>query len=145
MEPLHIADDVELHVVFLEFQEILAQVTLHELHDVRHFFIRALPIFRRKGIDRQDLDAQVVGSDDDALERIGTGAMAVTAGQALALGPAAIAVHDDGYVAGNVVRIQHGFGHGACCFLLFAKKVNHAVRLHFAGLPLRIRSSPGCR
>lgn len=85
MEPLHIADDVELHVVFLEFQEILAQVTLHEIHDVRHFFIRALPIFRRKGIDRQDLDAQVVGSDDDALERIGTGAMAVTAGRPLRL------------------------------------------------------------
>src|SRR3546814_14602722 len=79
----------------------------HQPHQVADLLFGALPVFRRKGIERHRLDAEVAGGAHDRPHRFHPRAMAGDARQVALLRPAAVAVHDDGDMARAVMSLGH--------------------------------------
>ena len=83
-------DVIALHSVH-GFQQILLQ----KRHDSGDLCLRALPVFRGKGVDRQVLDADVLAVGGDPAEGLRPRLMSRGAWQPPLGGPAAIAVHNN--------------------------------------------------
>ena len=104
-----VAKKAEFYPVLFHVPQRLFQIPAQQLHDSRHFFRRALPVLRGKGVHRQVFHAQgaaVVGDPPEGFRACGvTGG----AGQTPLLCPAAVAVHDDGNMPGRgrVLRKCH--------------------------------------
>ena len=96
-----VAEEAEADVVLLHIRQSFLQIAAQQTHDAGHLLSAALPVFRGEGVDRQVLDAQGAAVIGDFAEGFRTGGMAGGPGQAPVLGPAAIAVHDDGNVPGR--------------------------------------------
>src|SRR6185312_233120 len=66
---------------------------------IGNFLVAPLPVFRREGVERQDLDAIVDRRLHRPADRLGAGLVPGDARQAAFGRPAAVAVHDDGDVS----------------------------------------------
>ena len=75
-----------------------------QAHQRAHFILRAGPILRGEGVNRQRFYAPIVAGADDAAQRLGAGAVTHRARQAAPLGPAAVSIHDDGHMARQAGR-----------------------------------------
>src|SRR3546814_4912145 len=69
-------------------------------HQVADLIGGAFPVFAGKGVERQHLYAEVGRGLHDAAHRLHTPAMTHDARQETPLRPAAVAIHDDGDMAG---------------------------------------------
>jgi len=66
----------------------------------------AAPVFEREGIEREARELEARARFDDFAGGFYSGAMAGYAGEMAALGPAAVAVHDDGEMLGQLLEIN---------------------------------------
>src|SRR5260370_7786816 len=62
----------------------------------------ARPVLRRKRVDREHLHAELLARIEHTFDGSDPGAVAEAGGVAAAAGPAAVAVHDDPHVPGNL-------------------------------------------
>ena len=62
----------------------------------------AFPVFGGEGVEGEVADAAVTGGLDDGADGLDAAAMALDAGEPAFLGPAAVAIHDDGDVGGRL-------------------------------------------
>src|SRR4051812_28117965 len=69
------------------------------MHERKHFRFRALPVLGGEGVERQILDAQIAAAFDALAHRFRALLVAFDPRQPAVLGPAAVAVHDDSYMA----------------------------------------------
>src|SRR5690606_14921157 len=102
-----VADDLEPHVIGGKFIEIAQDEALHQPHEVADFLFGAFPVFRGKGVESERLKAEVARRAHDLAYRLHACAVAGDARQVALLGPAAVAIHDDGDVAGTRIRCRH--------------------------------------
>jgi hypothetical protein len=71
---------MEAHPLGVEFIQFLIKDAGKDLHQPAHFTFRPAPIFRREGIDGQNLDAKFNASIDDAAQVFCPCAVACLAG-----------------------------------------------------------------
>ena len=57
------------------------QKTLEQVHQCKNFALRALPVFRRKGIEGEELDPQIAAAFDAGAHRVGAFLVAFDPGQ----------------------------------------------------------------
>ena len=107
-QPFTGSHEADAHIVLIEFLQFTGEILAQQVHDEPDFRHRPFPVFRRKGIDAEDFDAQMVGKLHDPPQGTGTGCMAEGPGLSLGSGPPAVPIHDDGYMAGNQIRLKHG-------------------------------------
>ena len=98
----NVADRPQTDAVLDEHFRLAAQEMLEQPHERRNFVRRALQIFSRKGVERQVADAQLARRVNDGAHRLHTPAMTLDAREPALLRPAAVAVHDDGDMVGNI-------------------------------------------
>ena len=67
---------------------------------------RTLPVLDGEGVQRQHVDAEPRRRLDDVADGIDAGAMAFDTRQMPLCGPAAVAVHDDGDMRGQMVEVH---------------------------------------
>ena len=79
-----------------------------QLHQRLHLVIRAAPVFAGEREQGQRRDGQFQAAVDGAVDRACAGAVADHARAATAFGPAAVAVHDDGNVPGQLPGVESG-------------------------------------
>src|ERR671913_2170596 len=79
-----------------------------EAHEETHLVGAALPVLGREGVGRQVPHAHFDGTGDDVEQRGLTGLVALGPRQTPRVGPAAVAVHDDGDVARHPVEGDGG-------------------------------------
>ena len=104
-----ITEEAETDAVLLHVLQDFLHVPTQQLHNAAHFFLAALPVLGGESIDRQILDAQGAAVIGDLAEGLTAGSVTGGAGQAAILGPAAIAVHDDGNMLGRRQRRRRLF------------------------------------
>ena len=105
LECTHVAD---LHVVTVQLGRLGVDALGEQPHQTEDFVGGAAPVLGREGIERQDLDADVIAGNGDATHVFGAGVMAGQARQPAPVRPAAVTVHDDAYVRGNRFRQRVG-------------------------------------
>ena len=97
-----VADDAQAHVVVHE--EFLLERGEDERHECGHLVGRAVPVFGRERVEGEELHAQVGAGRGDFLHGHDALLVAHAAVHSARLRPTAVAVHDDGDVAGYVER-----------------------------------------
>jgi hypothetical protein len=94
-----VADDADANAVAGELGEVLRDGDEDQAHQAGDLFARPLPVLGREREHGQVLDAAIGAGVDGAHERIDALLVAEEARHVPLLGPAAVAVHDDGDVA----------------------------------------------
>ena len=94
-----VADDADAHAVAGELGEVLRDRDEHQAHQAGDLLARPLPVLGREREHGQVLDAAVGAGVHRAHERVDALLVAEEARHVPLLGPAAVAVHDDGDVA----------------------------------------------
>ena len=89
-----------------DFLDFGLQVLGQEAHEGLYFPLGTLPVLPGKGVQGQDRDAYFPTGSDGLANGFHPGLVPGYAGQGTLLGPAAVAVHDDGNVSGQVFRIE---------------------------------------
>ena len=100
------ADDLEPEVVLDEEPVVPDQVLPEEPPEPADLVAGPFPVLAREGEEGQDVDAEAGRGLDDLPDRRGAGLVALDPGQPPLPGPAAVAVHDHGDVAGQAVGID---------------------------------------
>ena len=100
-EAVQLPKDLHADVVLLHGADGLIQILGQQLHDGAHFLLRPLPVLGGEGVDRQVLHADVLAVGGDFAEILRPHHVSRGAGQAAALGPAAVAIQYDGNMAGK--------------------------------------------
>ena len=95
------AHDAEADLVLVEEGLLAGEVGDEEAHEGLDLVLGALPVLDGEGVEREVADAGVAAVAEDAADGLAAGAVALGAGEAAGLRPAAVAVHDDGDVAGG--------------------------------------------
>ena len=103
--PAAIADDAHAAVALHQLVHIAAEIGAEQSHQGAHFGLGPLPVFRRKGEQGEILKFHVAGGAHRLAHRAHAGIMTGLARQMPFLRPAAIAVHDDGDMAGKMGRM----------------------------------------
>src|SRR5579862_7187681 len=93
------AQKTHADVVFLDERHLLADVFTEQLHEKLDFGFGAAPVFHGEGVKSQRFNLHTGAGFDGAARGFRAFAVAGDAGEMAALGPAAVAVHDHGYVA----------------------------------------------
>src|SRR5690606_38817324 len=104
-------DEAHPHPAPGELVHLALQGAHEQLHQRADFVFRAAPVLAGKGEQAQCPDATLEAEVDADVDSPRAGAVADGAWPAAALGPAAVAVHDDGQVAGQAGG-GVGYGHG---------------------------------
>jgi hypothetical protein len=78
-------------------------VDMKELHQGRDFRLGTPPVLGREGIKSQNLHTETPTGFHRGTDRLRTGAVALNTGEVSFLGPASVAVHDYGYMRGDLV------------------------------------------
>ena len=96
------ADRLEPNIFFHQLRRFLLQETFEQPHQREDFGLRPLPVFGRKGVEREVLDLQARRS----LRRMRAPlrrpvSCPLIRGKPRVLRPATVAIHDDGDVARN--------------------------------------------
>ena len=100
------ADRLQPNVFFHQLRRLFLQETLEQVHQCENFALRALPVFRGKGIESEELDPQIAAAFDAGAHRVGAFLVALDPGQSALLRPAAVAIHDDGDVPRDRFRAK---------------------------------------
>src|SRR5439155_9914440 len=95
------ADDAKPDPLPVERIQLTANVETQQAHQIADLVFGPSPILRRKGIKGQALHPGLACGAQRPARSFGAFAMAGNPRQSPALRPAAVAVHDDGDVAGN--------------------------------------------
>src|SRR5215831_4877093 len=104
---MNAADEVQPDVVALHQADLVFQVSVQQLHQEFDLGMRAAQkIFRRESIERKRRQVDAGGRLHHVTDGLHALAVPGDARQMAALGPAAVAVHDDGYVFGELSRVQ---------------------------------------
>src|SRR5690606_13780247 len=106
LQRLVIADYFQPDVILNKFREVAADESPHQPHQIRNLVFRPLPVLRRERIERQTLQTERPEPTHEAAHRLYPFAMTHRAGEEALLGPAAIAVHDNGHVPCAVTSID---------------------------------------
>jgi hypothetical protein len=101
-QPLDASDGPQLHVVLVELFALSEHVRVEERHERDDLVARTTPVLLGERVDRQNLDAEVVGAADDPAHGVDALPVAEDARAAALLGPPPVAVHDDGDVVGKL-------------------------------------------
>ncbi len=96
-----VAEDLHLDVVALHRVDGLVEIFPQQTHDRFDLVLGALPVLGGEGVDREVLHADVPAVGRDLAEVFRAHGVARRAGQAAALGPAAVAVENDRDMAGR--------------------------------------------
>ena len=83
----------------MDVLELFAQVLLEESHKRFDLEWWTLPVFDREGVEGEDIYAQTRACLDCRAHGLNTGAMAGDSRKMTALRPAAVTVHDHGYMS----------------------------------------------
>ena len=78
-----------------EIGELAVDRLAQDLHQLRHLVGWSRPVLRRERVERERREAEIDGGLDGATDGPGPLPVARFDGQAVAFGPAAVAVHDD--------------------------------------------------
>ena len=100
------AEEAHADIVFLEERHFLANVFAEELHEKFDFGFGAAPVFNGEGVEREGFDVQPGAGFDGGAGGIRAGTVTGDAREMTLLGPAAVAVHDDGDVAREAGEIK---------------------------------------
>ena len=103
-----VPEELHLHPVPLHLADGLQQILFQQTHDGGDLLRRALPVLGGEGIHGEIVQTDLLAIGGDAAEGLCPGGVTGGAGQPPALGPPAVAVHDDGDVPGQVVKIYLG-------------------------------------
>ena len=95
------ADRLQPDVFLHQLRRLFLQEALEQMHQRENFALRALPVFRGKCVEGQELDLQFAATFDAGAHRVGALLVALDSRQSAVLRPAAVAVHDDRDVARN--------------------------------------------
>ena len=104
---LPVADYLEPDVIGDEFGQVRFDELAHQVHQVVDLFFRTLPVLAAEGVERQTLDRGVLQAAHELAHRLHALPVAHHPRQVLALRPAAVAIHDDGDVAGGLFGRGH--------------------------------------
>ena len=107
-QAVNLADGFEADIVAVQFADFRFEEPRQVLHEGIDFLFGAVPVFDGKGVKCQIFNSRLAGGADDGADGFDAVAMAFDAGQMALLGPAPVAVHDNGHVGGD-----GGFGLGA--------------------------------
>ena len=91
---------------FVQAPQLTLEEEGEEAHQAAHFVRRAVPVLCREGVEGEVLDAVVREPLNYATDVLRARAVAGETGPAAAAGPAAVAIHDDGYVLGHARKWQ---------------------------------------
>ena len=107
------AQDADLDALAGQLVEVTVHIVLQQPHDLGDLAGRPAPILRREGIEGEPADAQVGGRLHNPANRLHALGVAQFARQPPALGPSAIAIHDDRHVQWRVLggRLCGSGGH----------------------------------
>ena len=98
---VQVAQHPDRHALLPKLGGLPRDVFLQQLHQGFDLAGRTLPVLLAEGEERQNPYAGLQTALDHLADRFHPGMMAQRTGQRASLGPAAIAIHDDGDVAGN--------------------------------------------
>ena len=93
-------------VVLLALGALGDEVVAVELHEEVDLGSGALPVFRTEAVEGEGVEAQAGAMGDHSPDGFGSAFVTADSGQASLAGPAPVAVHDDGYVARELTRLQ---------------------------------------
>ena len=105
---LDAAGHAQAHLVFMQLVLVLLEEGLEQRHQAGHFVFWAHPVFGAEGVDGEIFDAVVAAGAQDGAQGIRAGAVPEEARPSALLGPAAVAVHDDGDVARDAGDLGRG-------------------------------------
>ena len=108
---LKIPQKADPHLLLLQGVELAGQHPLKQGHQKADLFARTAPVFGGEGVGGEGTDPPVAAQPQGALERLNALAMAHHPRQVALLGPAPVAIHDHGHMAGQPRRIEAGL-HG---------------------------------
>ena len=100
------AEKAHADIVALDERHFLAEIFAKELHEEIGFGFGAAPVFHGESVERERFDVQAGAGFDGGAGRFGAVAVSGDARQVAALGPAAVAVHDDGDVARKAREVE---------------------------------------
>src|SRR5262249_28413013 len=103
IEILALANHSNVHPVVAQFDQIVADESPKQTHQVANLGWRPRPVLRAEGKDSQDADAEIAGRTHAAPQRFDPAPVSFAARQSARGGPASVAVHDDGNVPGHGV------------------------------------------
>ena len=98
-QPPGLADGVEPDGVLHDLCALRLEVLGEELHERPHLLLGPRPVLRAEGVEGEGLEPDAARLARHRPDRLRALAVSRDAGQAARLGPAAVAVHDDGDVA----------------------------------------------
>ena len=101
-----ISDHADLHIIFRRRLQTGLHIVAQQLHERRHFAVRAVPVLSGKSIDRQVFDAHAPGFLTDPLHVLAALGMPVIPGHPLCLRPASVSVQYDRYMLWYFHRIS---------------------------------------
>ena len=104
-QALDVADDAEAHIVLHKY--LVFQRGEYQSHQGCYFICRTSPVFCRERIQRQVFDTQIGTFRGDAAHSLYASLVTIAALLASFVGPASVAVHDDGNMLGDVVSLYH--------------------------------------
>ena len=102
-----LADRLQADVLLVQVLRLVCQKAFQQGHERLDLGLGAVPVFRGEGIEREVFHSEIDAGVRDLADGLGAGAVAFPAGQSAFLGPAAVAIHDDGDVAGDVWEVGH--------------------------------------
>jgi hypothetical protein len=102
-EAIDLADDFEADVVFVHLGYFGFQVAGEILHERIDFVFGAVPVFDGEGVESEVFDAEFAAGAEDGADTFDAGAMSFHARELTLLGPAPVAIHDDGEVGREVL------------------------------------------
>ena len=101
------ADVGHADVVVVHALDVADEVALEELHEEADLGLgTAEVVFKREGVKGEPGKVNAGGGLDDILDRLGALLMAEEALEGAFAGPPAVAVHDDGYMLGDLGRVK---------------------------------------
>ncbi len=100
------ADNLQADIIAVNDGQFLAQILPQQPHQEIDFGLGPAPVFHRKRVKRQRGNIQTRAGFDDGPRGFHSGAVPGDAWQMPALRPAAVAIHDDGDMPGQALRIE---------------------------------------
>lgn len=100
------AEETHADFVFLEERHLLADVFAKKGHEEFDFGLGAAPVFDREGVESERFDVEASTGFDGGAGGLRAGAMTGDAREMTLLGPASVAVHDDGNVARKALEVE---------------------------------------
>ena len=96
MQAAQLAYHLEAHAIAIQLVNLADQIKAQKPHQIVDLGRRPLPVLRGESVERQIFDTQFGCPPDTAAHGLRSSLVAGDPRQAACLGPAAVAIHDDG-------------------------------------------------